>query len=197
MTPQISGRAQAMVSKGGKRGRGIPPRGKYVLEFVRVVDYKLGKPFEGEEPKMQFTLEFALVDYDDPETGEPLLIHNWYTNKWEHISGYQAPKLYKLVQAMNGGEPWPVERDQNGDIIEFNGWDELMTHFVGKRFIQRVACNENDWARMTGDPEEIEEEVEAPRVVRGTRRLAKAPSPTATMVDEETGEISEEEDGKF
>jgi hypothetical protein len=84
MATQTSGRSQAMV-KPSKGGRGIPPRDLYTLEFVQIVSYGLGKPFENEEPKEQFVLEFAILDYDDPDTREPMLIRGWFTNKWEHI----------------------------------------------------------------------------------------------------------------
>jgi hypothetical protein len=162
-----------MVRKGGT-GRGIPPQDMYTVELVRVVDYgpaKMG--FEGKDPEDQFTLEFAILDYIDPDTDEPMLIRGWYTNKWEHIDGYQPPKLHKLVKAMNGGQVFETPD-------EFDGWDMLEEHFIGKTFRVMVGCNDKGYARFQGDPVPT----------RAKRTPPPARGRVVDNVDQDTGEIT-------
>lgn len=153
-----------------------PPDDIYTLELMRVASYGLGKPFEGEEPKPQFTLEFKLEypfdesDVEEKDRVDGMIIKSWYTPKFRAIPGKPVPKLFTLLEVLNGGSYEQPEE-------EFDGWEEI------ERFCAQVAQNvkqENDgmivgtdytsrpeggtkircrvgpgktgWARMQGDP---------------------------------------------
>lgn len=171
-------RKQAMV-KPSKGGRGIPPPGEvYTFEFIEIVSYTLGKAFEGKDPEYQFTLKFLILDYDDPDTGEPMEVTGWYTNKPEVVPNYPESKLYKLMRAMNGGIPWTPPVDDKGNVLEYNTWDVLEADFVGKTFRAQTTLTDKGWCRVSNDPMPLR--AKRPQPIKAT---------VVEEVDEETGEI--------
>jgi hypothetical protein len=148
---QQARRRKVTVSPGSSKGPGYPEPDQYIFTFLRIVDFALGKGYEDREPQEQFTLEFQIDDYDDPKTGEPMLIRGWYTPKLHAIDGYPEPKLYKLVKAMNGGIPLELPTDEDGEPLEYDAW-ELLEPFIGSQFRCNTTLNRNGWARMSADP---------------------------------------------
>lgn len=161
-----------------KGGRGIPPPDLYTFELIGVPSYELGRSFDGKDPEWQFTLTFLILDYNDPDTGEPMEVSGWYTNKPESFPPYPESKLYKLMKAMNGGVPWKPPVDEQGNVLEYNTWDVLEAEFVGKTFRAQTTLTETGWCRVSNDPMPLR--AKRPQPIKAT---------VVESVDEETGEM--------
>lgn len=160
-----------------------PPEDVYTLTLVGIKEIGLGKPFkEGDEPRVQFTLEFK-IDAPDPSSPQHEW-HNfdligWYTPILHYPDGatYPMPKMWALARALNGGTPiQPAMFVDNDGAEKYDAAAELHKLF-GRKFRTVIGKSAKGWPKITGDP--------MPLVAAGTRRRAgQAPAANGTASQE-------------
>lgn len=144
-----------------------PPEDVYTLTLMGIKSIGLGKPFQGKEPQVQFTLDFK-IDAPDPDSAQGEWHHfdliGWYTPIMHYdpnlpdYSGqtYTEPNMYKLVRALNGGTPLSLEvdRDPISGKAFFAPYDAaaLLRPFFGRTFRSVVGPAPSGWPRLKGDP---------------------------------------------
>ncbi len=171
-----------------------PPENVYVLTFEGIESIGLGKAFDGKEPKVQMVLNFKIDAAPGSEDADwnDLDIRGWFSPLVHYDVNlpdyggrvYTEPNLYKLVRAMNGGNPisLPIERDPSGRSY-YAAYDaaQVVSEFVGKRFRSVIGPSASGWPRLKGDP--------MPLVAAGARSRRGAAAPTTepnTAADEAT-----------
>lgn len=148
-----------------------PPEDVYTLKLMGIKEIGLGKPFkEGDEPRVQFTLEFKI----DAPPGTPqedwhdFDLIGWYTPILHYPEGatYQAPKMWALLRALNGGTPHQPAMFVDHDGVEKYDAAVELRKFFGKTFRTVIGKSAKGWPKITGDP--------MPVVAAGTRRRGQA-----------------------
>lgn len=162
-----------------------PPEDVYTLTFMGIKEIGLGRPFkEGDEPRVQFTLEFKI---DAPDASSPQAewhhfdLIGWYAPILHYnpdmpgYSGqrYTEPNMYKLARALNGGTPLALDvaRDPVSGKESFAPYDAeaLVETLIGNKFRSVIGPAPSGWPRLKGDPMPI------PQPGSGRRRSASAP----------------------
>lgn len=175
-----------------------PPEDVYTLVLMGIKEIGLGKPFkEGDEPRMQFTLEFK-IDAPDPSSPQhewhDFDLIGWYTPILHYPEGatYQAPKLWMLTRALNGGAPIQPRMFVDNDGAEKYDAAAELNRLIGRKFRSVIGKTAKGWPKITGDP--------MPLVAAGTRRrgqqaqqtLAEAAPANGTEGDADPFEGAEE-----
>ncbi|MBA3587069.1 MAG: hypothetical protein H0W41_05460 [Chloroflexi bacterium] len=162
-----------------------PPEDVYTLTLMGIKEIGLGKPFkEGDEPRVQFTLEFKIDAPEGPQAEwHDFDLIGWYSPILHYPEGatYQAPKMWLLTRALNGGTPIKPEMFTASDGVEkYDAAAELQKLF-GKKCRSVITKSAKGWPKITGDP--------MPMIAAGarSRRGAAAPAPEPnTAADEAT-----------
>jgi hypothetical protein len=148
------------IAAGGGRASVEFVEDTYILTLARIVDFAPSKyGYDGKEPENQFTLEFTVDDFVDPETGETwtnpktgeaMTVRGYYTPKIYAIKGYPEPKLYLLLKALNGGVPVEVPIDDDGEPLPYrvSYVRDLIAGFIGTSIRQTLEPNERGFPRM-------------------------------------------------
>jgi hypothetical protein len=178
-----------VINPSGNGDPDCPPEDIYQLAITQVLAYGPGMSFDGKPPKNQFTVEFEMLDYPDVETGEPKRLRGYFTPIIHRTK--MESNLFKLLRAINGGEPYPIETDADGELAPYtvSYVKELLESLAGQPFRTTVGPNKNNWARIKGDPLPMRRKAAAPaatRVVSITK-----PAPVAVADDSGSDDTDE------
>lgn len=167
-----------------------PPEDVYTLVFMGIKEIGLGKPFkEGDEPRVQFTLEFKIDAPDGPQSDwHDFDLIGWYTPILHYPEGatYQAPKMWMLTRALNGGTPLQPQMFVDNDGAEKYDAAAEINKLIGRKFRTVIGKSAKGWPKITGDP--------MPLVAPGTRRRGQAQQ---TVVGAEPANGAEAEPDPF
>ena len=143
-----------------------PPEDVYTLTLMGIKEIGLGKPFkEGDEPRVQFTLEFKIDAPDGPQSDwHHFDLIGWYTPILHYPEGatYPMPKMWALARALNGGTPVQPKMfvDPADGKEKYDAAAELHKLF-GRKFRTVIGKSAKGWPKITGDP--------MPLIAAGTR----------------------------
>lgn len=205
MNQQTYSTRSYVIDPGDREPPECPPEDKYTIKFSGIQAVGLGKPFrEGDEPRVQFTLDFkvhAPDPNDDNHDWHNFDLIGWYSPIMHYnpnLPGYTGqkytePNLYKLVRALNGGEPiaLPTMTDPGTGKARYGQYDaaEELMQFEGQLFRCDIGPSASGWPRLKGDP--------TPAVKSGTRRRGAGDASTPQPAPVPAGDVAPDDDNPF